>query len=156
MKTDDLKNLIQKLINKNLSGRHLYIWNSNPDILYSFIPKNALDDMDISQISLQLKINDTNDDKEIKKMLEHVLDAELSKWYQTGKSLLIISSLYLLIRYSISLNIFYNYLSDNKVIILLVQNYYYPDRLPDYIEYNSEYVLNKIREMIGEDKIVET
>lgn len=154
MKIEEFKNLIQRLKNKNLSGRHLYIWNSKEDNLYPLILENITDKLDILQIINELD-EDINDEKTIKKMLRENLESKLSNWYQNRKNILVIISVYLLIRYNISPNIFYDYLSDNKMIILVIPNFYYSGKLPDYVEYNPRYVLNKITDIIGEDKVLE-
>lgn len=155
MKIDEFKKLIQKLENKNLSGRHLYIWNLDESNLYSFILENYYDKLDISCVCGEFDKN-IDDDREIKKELLRELDNELKKWYnQNKKNILIVNSIYLLVRYNISLNIFYNYLSDNKMIILQIKNYYYQSKLPGYVEYDPEYILNTIIDVIGENKILE-
>lgn len=155
MKIEEFKKSISRSLNKSLSGRHLYVWNGKIDKLISFIENhNTIHKLNVEEIVINLQ-NNLSDEKEIKKATLKELEKELDLWYQSSKNILIINSIFLLIRYAISTNIFYNYLSDNKIIILAIPIYNYPGKLPDYLNYNSKYILDKITEVIGKDKILE-
>jgi len=154
MKLKELVEITQKLKERPLPGRKLYIWIGRIEKLRAAIPKEILQEIDILNLDLQ---PNTSDDSMVGKEIKKKLDSKLNTLRTSAtnfkrQQILIVLNTSLLARYKVPLTSFYRYyLNDHTLAILHLPLSSFKEELAKYVEFEPESSLKYFEGILPEE-----
>jgi len=147
----DLKEIATKFKERPLPGRKLYIWHGSKEKLLDYLPADNVRELDILQIAPQEGIDEST---QIRKRVKKAIVQKLEEYILNlkGQQILVVSNVYLLARYKVSLSSFYEiYFSDKTMVVLVVLKGKVDIRLPDYVSFENNATLKYLKEVLPEE-----
>lgn len=163
MTPDDLQALIERLAQGPVvateAGRHLYLWHGDPEVVEKMVPPSLRQHLDLRVLVRQLPRTPYADDR-ARRLLRAEIERELREQMTRAlHQVLLISGCSLLARYRVPLRPFYSFVSDRRVVILVVprqeSEFIPPAALPGFIRLDPAATFTALSRAVGEQSVVQ-
>jgi len=160
---DGLQALIERLAQGPVvateAGRHLYLWHGDPEVVQKMVPPSLRRYLDLRVLVRQLPRTPYAAD-EARRLLRAEIERKLrEQMTHPLHQVLLVSGCGLLARYRVPLRPFYSFVSDRRVVILVVprqeSEFIPPAELPGFIRLDPAATFTALSRVVGEQSIVQ-
>lgn len=150
MKVDEFASLLKQFAERpipSMLGRHVYVWCRAVDALNPLVPRKILTVLDLNKLCCTLQRTPSTDDA-ARAVLTGAINARLQQEFPRDERqrVLVVSSCGLLMRYRVSLGLFMQLASENRLIVFVVpadeSNYKPGQPLADYVRLRPDATLS--------------
>lgn len=158
MKKEDFVELLEKLIERPVSGRKLFVWIGNKQSITDILPAEITNEVDLLHI---IPDESCSDDVSIQRELRKIMKEMLQQGVQSlkGQQVLLVSNSWVLARYKVPLSVFYKYyLGDRTLVVLRVDKSTFSGKLAEYVRFRENITLDYFKNLLAEenkDNIIE-
>jgi hypothetical protein len=160
LNTEEFKKVATELKERPVPGKHVYVWNSDEDVLLEIVGKGLAWEFDLAT---DIQVDESYDQSEtgFPRRIERSLEQKLFELYsevndREKQQILIVSSSSILARYKMGLTVFYDYyLGDRTMVVFVVPKPQVLASFPDYVRYDPDETLKYLGNLVQPENIVE-
>jgi hypothetical protein len=162
MTVDEFTSLLTQFAERpipSVLGRHVYVWRRAVDALNPLVPRRVLTVLDLNDLCRTLARTPSTDDA-ARAVLTEAIDARLQQEFprDNRQRVLIVSGCGLLMRYRVSLGLFVQLASENRLIVFVAptddSNYQPGQPLPDYVRLRPDATLSFFKNALTEEAFI--